>query len=97
MRDLEFIFSKQRLGHYKDINEHFENLKFISRIIPKIATLEIYLRNVLDYELSSSCKEWVKTSNNPFLLAKINEFKDKDSLEAYQILSRISLGVVAIN
>nr|HDV6435830.1 hypothetical protein [Campylobacter jejuni] len=63
--------------------------------MPKIAILEIYLRNVLDYELSSNCKEWIKTSDNPFLLAKINEFKDKDSLEPHQILSRLSLGVVA--
>ncbi|HEC2745808.1 TPA: hypothetical protein R2M19_000326, partial [Campylobacter jejuni] len=63
--------------------------------MPKIAILEIYLRNVLDYELSSNCKEWIKTSDNPFLLAKINEFKDKDSLEPHQILSRLSLGAVA--
>lgn len=63
--------------------------------MPKIAILEIYLRNVLDYELSSNCKEWIKTSDNPFLLVKINEFKDKDSLEPHQILSRLSLGVVA--
>ncbi|EAI5917145.1 hypothetical protein B9M62_03930 [Campylobacter coli] len=95
MLGLEFIFSKQRLEHYKDINEHFENLKLISKIMPKIAILEIYLRNALDYELNSNCKEWIKTSDNPFLLAKINEFKDKDSLEPHQILSRLSLGVVA--
>ncbi|EOH8020759.1 hypothetical protein ACMCLI_001427 [Campylobacter jejuni] len=95
MLGLEFIFSKQRLEHYKDINEHFENLKLISKIMPKIAILEIYLRNALDYELSSNCKEWIKTSDNPFLLAKINEFKDKESLEPHQILSRLSLGVVA--
>ncbi|EOX8312435.1 hypothetical protein ACPWW0_000757 [Campylobacter jejuni] len=56
MLDLDFIFSKQRLEHYKDINEHFENLKLISKIMPKIAILEIYLRNVLDYELSSNSK-----------------------------------------
>ncbi|HED6096498.1 TPA: hypothetical protein R5W39_000353, partial [Campylobacter jejuni] len=95
MLGLEFIFSKQRLEHYKDINEHFENLKLISKIMPKIAILEIYLRNALDYELNSNCKEWIKTSDNPFLLAKINEFKDKDSLKPHQILSRLSLGVVA--
>ncbi|MGM8974158.1 hypothetical protein ACTFDJ_00245 [Campylobacter jejuni] len=89
MQDLEFIFSKQRLEHYKDINEHFENLELISKIMPKIAMLEIYLRNALDYELSSNCKEWIKTSDNPFLLAKINEFKDKDNLEHHQILSRL--------
>lgn len=35
MLDLDFIFSKQRLEHYKDINEHFENLKLISKIMPK--------------------------------------------------------------
>lgn len=68
MLDLDFIFSKQRLEHYKDINEHFENLKLISKIIPKIAILEIYLRNALDYELSSNCKEWIKTSDNPFFI-----------------------------
>ncbi|AJC91477.1 MULTISPECIES: hypothetical protein [Campylobacter] len=95
MQDLEFIFSKQRLEYYKDINEHFENLKLISKIIPKIAILEIYIRNALDYELSFKCKEWIKISDNPFLLAKINEFKDKESLEPHQILSRLSLGVVA--
>ncbi|MCV3474007.1 hypothetical protein L8X33_06415 [Campylobacter sp. CNRCH_2014_2849] len=60
MQDLEFIFSKQRLEYYKDINEHFENLKLISKIIPKIAILEIYIRNALDYELSFKCKEWIK-------------------------------------
>ncbi|MBZ7939509.1 hypothetical protein H2277_06905 [Campylobacter sp. W0014] len=95
MCDLEFIFSKKRLEHYQSINEHFENLKLISKIIPKIAILEIYLRNALDYEISLDNQEWIKTSGNPFLLAKINEIKDKENLEHHQILSRLSLGAVA--
>ncbi|EAH5296730.1 hypothetical protein D8W07_02595 [Campylobacter jejuni] len=70
MLGLEFIFSKQRLEHCKDINEHFENLKLISKIMPKIAILEIYLRNALDYELNSNCKEWIKISDNPFYWLK---------------------------
>ncbi|EMF7905615.1 hypothetical protein V4G95_001935, partial [Campylobacter coli] len=43
------LFSQMRLSSYNDdIVKHYDNLKFVGKITPKIATLEIILRNKLD-------------------------------------------------
>lgn len=45
--DLKKCLSNTRLQSYKNLDEHFKNLKLISKLSPKIGILEIALRNYL--------------------------------------------------
>ncbi len=47
--DITLILSRERLDTYDSLEQYKENLKLISFITPKISSLEIYLRNALDY------------------------------------------------
>ncbi|WP_181881828.1 CAAX protease [Helicobacter sp. MIT 14-3879] len=55
------LFSKTRLLSYNnDIIKHYDNLKLVGKVTPKIATLEIILRNKLDNKLLEQDDDWVK-------------------------------------
>ncbi|EDP8265026.1 hypothetical protein GSX27_09495, partial [Campylobacter jejuni] len=70
------LFSQMRLSSYNDdIVKHYDNLKFVGKITPKIATLEIILRNKLDNKLSEQDSNWIKNSNDE------NIKKAKDEIE----------------
>ncbi|EOI6083596.1 hypothetical protein ACMU01_001818, partial [Campylobacter jejuni] len=70
------LFSQMRLSSYNDdIVKHYDNLKFVGKITPKIATLEIILRNKLDNKLSEKDSNWIKNSNDE------NIKKAKDEIE----------------
>lgn len=59
------LLSKERLRSYDyDISKHYENLKLVGKITPKIATLEIILRNKLDQKLSEYNRHWIEESND---------------------------------
>ncbi|EOA2510131.1 hypothetical protein ACT5EH_001248 [Campylobacter upsaliensis] len=98
MENLEFLLSKERLNHYNNnIDEHFANLRLIGKLTAKIATLEIVLRNMLDYELSKNDKEWIGNSQDNKIIEariKILNTSGKESLTHHQYLSRLSLGVI---
>lgn len=64
MKDLEILLSKERLKSYQSIEEHFENLSFIAKLTPKLATLEIILRNSLDNELNKLNPKWIENSQD---------------------------------
>lgn len=56
------LFSQMRLSSYNnDIVKHYDNLKCVGKITPKLATLEIILRNKLDNKLSEKDNDWIKT------------------------------------
>ena len=61
---LTILLSKERLQSYSSIQEHFENLQLIANITPKLATIEIALRNLLDHELSKIDSNWIENSTN---------------------------------
>ncbi|CAM2861224.1 hypothetical protein [Helicobacter burdigaliensis] len=90
------LFSKERLISYNnEIAKHYENLKLIGKITPKIATLEIILRNKLDVKMLEKDSEWIKNSNDEKIKSIKEEInrKEKDRfLSHYQYLSRMSLG-----
>ncbi|RTJ03069.1 hypothetical protein C3H94_09315 [Campylobacter jejuni] len=92
------LLSQIRLSSYNDdIVKHYDNLKLVGKITPKIATLEIILRNKLDSKLSEQDNDWIKNSNDENIKkAKIeieNREKNK-TLSHHQYLSCMSLGTI---
>lgn len=96
--ELVNLYSKERLKGYDSLAQHDENLNFIGIISPKIAKIEIALRNMLDFALGEARTEWLLQSKDEYLQDKISEIqKKKDSetpLSHHQILSRLTLGAV---
>jgi len=94
---LEILLSKERLDSYNgDINAHFTNLKLIALITPKLAMLEIALRNMCDYWLCNRIGEnWLININDEIIqesLADIRVKQKKTNLNHHQYLSRLTLG-----
>lgn len=91
------LFSQIRLSSYdNNIIKHYDNLKLVGKITPKIATLEIIIRNKLDSKLSELDNEWIKNSNDEMIKKakeKIEE-REKNNLSHHQYLSRMSLGTI---
>lgn len=92
------LFSKQRLESYNnDLDKHFDNLRLIARITPKIAVIEIALRNVADSILTQENPRWIECISDPKLLKDkqkiIDRFKD-DNLTHHQFLSNFTLGSI---
>ncbi|WQU41992.1 CAAX protease [Helicobacter pylori] len=92
--DITLILSKERLDTYDSLEQYKENLKLISFITPKISSLEIYLRNALDYCLTQiKGSDWVFSEDS--LTNLINEQKEKKKEITHSlILSKMSLGAV---
>ncbi len=92
--DITLILSRERLDTYDSLEQYKENLKLISFITPKISSLEIYLRNALDYCLTQiKGSDWVFNENS--LTDLINEQKEKKKEITHSlILSKMSLGAV---
>ncbi|WP_120863197.1 CAAX protease [Helicobacter pylori] len=92
--DITLILSKDRLAAYDSLEQYKENLKLISFITPKISSLEIYLRNALDYCLTQmKGSEWVFSESA--LTPLIKELKEKKKEITHSlILSKMSLGAV---
>ncbi len=92
--DITLILSKDRLATYDSLEQYKENLKLIASITPKISSLEIYLRNALDYCLTQiKGSEWV--FNESTLTPLIKELKEKKKEITHSlILSKMSLGAV---
>ncbi len=92
--DITLILSKERLAAYDSLEQYKENLKLIASITPKISSLEIYLRNALDYCLTQiKGSDWV--FNESALTPLIKELKEKKKEITHSlILSKVSLGAV---
>ncbi|GAA9400225.1 hypothetical protein HpHA275_15480 [Helicobacter pylori] len=91
---ITLILSRERLDTYDSLEQYKENLKLISFITPKISSLEIYLRNALDYCLTQiKGSDWVFSEDS--LTNLINEQKEKKKEITHSlILSKMSLGAV---
>lgn len=92
-RDMVAILSVERLESYEgDIQKHFENLDLMQKIAKKVALLEIYLRNKLDFCLKIlEGEEWIRSERS----LKIIKTKGETSvagLQTHQILSTLMLG-----
>lgn len=92
------LLSQIRLSSYNDdIVKYYDNLKLVGKITPKIATLEIILRNKLDSKLSEQDNDWIKNSNDENIKKAKDEieYREKNkTLSHHQYLSRMSLGTI---
>ncbi|EGJ9507877.1 hypothetical protein IOF35_001881 [Campylobacter coli] len=92
------LLSQIRLSSYNDdIVKYYDNLKLVGKITPKIATLEIILRNKLDNKLSEQDSNWIKNSNDENIKKAKDEieYREKNkTLSHHQYLSRMSLGTI---
>ncbi|ECB9928395.1 hypothetical protein FLR47_08505 [Campylobacter jejuni] len=92
------LFSQIRLSSYdNNIVKHYDNLKCVGKITPKLATLEIILRNKLDNKLSEKDNDWIKNSNDENIKKAKEEIEHREKnriLSHHQYLSRISLGTI---
>ncbi|MBR8636210.1 CAAX protease [Campylobacter jejuni] len=92
------LFSQMRLSSYNDdIVKHYDNLKLVGKITPKIATLEIILRNKLDNKLSEKDSNWIKNSNDENIKKAKDEIENREknkTLSHHQYLSCMSLGTI---
>ncbi|ELD3608331.1 hypothetical protein QJF14_000927 [Campylobacter upsaliensis] len=98
LTNFNILLSQTRLSSYNnDIVKHYDNLKLVGKITPKIATLEIILRNKLNSKLSELDNEWIKNSNDGMIKntrEKIEEREKNKILSHHQYLSRMSLGTI---
>lgn len=97
LKDLQILLSKERLQSYTSVEEHFENLTLIARLTPKLATLEIILRNLLDNELSKIDARWIESSQDIKMQEELSKIKSRDNvtiLTHHQYLSRLTLGII---
>lgn len=96
--DFNELLSQIRLSSYgNDIVKHYDNLKLIGKITPKIATLEIILRNKLDSKLSEQDNDWIKNSNDENIKKARIEIENREKnkiLSHHQYLSCMSLGTI---
>lgn len=65
-------------------------IKLISKITPKIATLEIIIRNALDNELSKQDNNWIQNSNDERMIKAREKNREKYKKQK-PILSSISI------
>lgn len=84
-KDLQRLFSKERLQSYKNPQEHFDNFYFVGKISPKIGLLEVIIRNKIDKILSQSNARWIYSHKD--LLSD-----DILALQKHQIISKQNLG-----
>lgn len=97
----EILLSKERLSSYdNDIEAHFDNIKTIAFITPKLATLEICLRNMCDNLLYEAYGEdWLvdmsdeKVQNELLKIRKKAGVDNPDELTRHQYISRLTLGI----
>ncbi|BEK04591.1 hypothetical protein B10642_18110 (plasmid) [Campylobacter jejuni] len=82
------LFSQIRLSSYNnDIVKHYDNLKCVGKITPKLATLEIILRNKLDNKLSEKDNDWIKNSNDEKIKNPKKKLSIGKKIEFYLIIN----------
>ncbi|MBZ7993840.1 hypothetical protein AVBRAN9333_09025 [Campylobacter sp. RM9333] len=96
--DLIKCLSNTRLQSYKDLDEHFKNLKLISKLSPKIGILEITLRNYLNDILAKKFNndDWLLDYENESIKEQINKLckSKKRTPTKDELLSNLTLGTI---
>ena len=64
---LTALLSPERLSSYENIDEHFDNLVLIGKITPKLALIEIALRNLMDMLLRQNDERWLLDSQDVYI------------------------------
>ena len=93
-KKLALFFSQERLDSYENTNGHFKNLRFIATITPKLASIELILRNLLDFEMRKNDVEWLRNYPNAEISSRISKLERNGALKHTQLLSKVSLGEI---
>ncbi|WP_163555339.1 hypothetical protein [Helicobacter suis] len=88
------FFSQERLESYENVDEHFNNLRLIGSITPKLASIELILRNLFDFEKRRISTDWLRYSTNAKILNKIKKLELNEKLTHTQLLSKMSFGEI---
>lgn len=93
--DISSILSQERLESYDgDIQSYYTNRLLALKAGHKIAEIEVYLRNMLDFCLTKLIGEdWIKLPHN-LEITNIKGHTSPEELTSSQILSRLTLGKV---
>lgn len=76
--NLENLISISRLSSYEDKYYHQDNLQLIANITPKIALLELSLRNIIDFALKNIKGEnWLELLKNTINNKNRTDFEEK--------------------
>lgn len=88
------FFSQERLSSYQSVEEHFDNLRLIAKITPKLASIELILRNLLDSKKRQIDADWLRNCTNIDISSKIRKPETNGAPNHTQLLSRLSLGEI---
>lgn len=84
--NLDNLISLPRLSSYKSRCSHQDNLQFIAEITPKIALLELSLRNIIDFALRNICGEnWLELLKDTISIKNRTDFEEKLFVEIRKI------------
>lgn len=93
------LLSACRLSSYDyDIDRHDENLELIATITPKLALIEIYLRNIVDFCMQEKTNDinWLENYDDDIVqnrwLDEIKARYEGQELSSDQLLSNLTLG-----
>lgn len=96
--NIEKCISNARLQSYKSIDEHFKNLKLISKLSPKIGILEITLRNYTNdiLAIKFNSVDWILDYNDENIKEQIDKLKKckKKMPTKDELLSNLTLGTI---
>lgn len=94
-QNITSILSPQRLQSYGgDIHKHYQNLSLALEVGKRIANLEIYLRNKMDFVLRYiEGEDWIRTPKSLILISQKGH-TPLSSLNHSQILSGLMLGEI---
>ena len=110
LQEIISLISKNRLESFEKENdkealiEHCKNIELVKNLTPKLAILEIALRNKLDNILSIENTNWILESKDLLLSNAIKGIDEKgkkilkqldlEHFSHHQYLSRLSLGMI---
>lgn len=93
---LTALLSPERLSSYENIDEHFDNLVLIGKITPKLALIEIALRNLMDMFLRQGNEKWLLDSQDVYICELKAEIASRIRVANpthEQFLSNFTLGI----
>lgn len=92
------LLSEERLSSYSSLEEHKQNLELIQKITKKLATIEIYIRNTLDFCMKNLLKdEWLLVYKDEYIQGEIEKILKRNKVQFLthnQLLSNLTLGSV---
>ena len=79
------LFSQARIDSYGSIEEHEANFQMLGKIAPKLARIEIIVRNRIDRKMRENNENWMSHLPNDIILDDDNgKIKDCDTLVSRQ-------------